>query len=243
MKTLRIHHLQHVAFESLGMLQDWIDAHRFHQSATHLYKQETLPNVDEFDVLIVLGGPMSVHDEQEFPWLKQEKTLIKQAIEHEKYVIGICLGAQLIANVLGARVYPNNEKEIGFFPVQKVDVSAEKQSEKILQLQALLHQQTVFHWHGETFDLPINTKHILQSAACLHQAFLLDDNVLGLQFHIEMNEAAIRTIIAHCKTELIDSNYIQSEALMLNEMEKYIANNRTILFAALDAILFSTPKL
>lgn len=83
----------------------------------------------------------------------------------------------------------------------------------------------------------------MQSAACLHQAFLLDDNVLGLQFHIEMNEAAIRTIIAHCKTELIDLNYIQSEALMLNEMEKYIANNRTILFAVLDAILFSTPKL
>jgi GMP synthase-like glutamine amidotransferase len=129
MQNLRIHHLQHVPFESIGLIKNWMHENDVEHTATYLYNDEELPDVSAFDCLIIMGGPMSVHDEDEFKWLKAEKELIKNAIAANKTVIGICLGAQLIASVLGANVYKNKEKEIGFFPVvQNVIANEVKQS-------------------------------------------------------------------------------------------------------------------
>src|SRR5579872_4106629 len=115
---MRYHSLQHVSFETPGLLGDFIRARGDSLSATALYHGHALPVTDDFDVLIIMGGPMSIHDEEDYPWLRAEKELIAAAIREEKKVLGICLGAQLIAAVSGARVYRNPVKEIGFWPVR-----------------------------------------------------------------------------------------------------------------------------
>lgn len=242
MEKRRIHHLQHVPFEDLGIIKDWISMRDFIHTETHIYKNENLPNVDDIDWLIVLGGPMSVNDEEEIEWLKSEKRLIREAIQKNKTVIGICLGAQLIAEVLGAKVYRNAQKEIGWFPVQSTVIAnaplvissiARNLATKFTEL---LNNQTVFHWHGETFDLPENTIRLVSSEACKNQAFLYKENVLGLQFHVEMNETSIHKIIENCREELIISDFVQSEETIKNEMEKYIEKNRKLLLEMLDTI-------
>lgn len=243
MENLRIHHIQHVPFENLGRIKEWINSNGFIHTATHLYTDENLPNIDDFDWLIVLGGPMSVNDEEELLWLKKEKAFIKQAIEKNKTIIGVCLGAQLIAEVLGAKVYRNAQKEIGWFPVQSSVIAnaplvissiARNLATKFTEL---LNNQTVFHWHGETFDLPENTIRLASSEACKNQAFLYKENILGLQFHIEMTENGINNIIENCREELIVSDFIQSEQTLKIEMKKHIEKNRELLFELLDMLL------
>ena len=237
MQNLRIHHLQHVPFESIGLIKNWMHENDVEHTATYLYNDEELPDVSAFDCLIIMGGPMSVHDEDEFKWLKAEKELIKNAIAANKTVIGICLGAQLIASVLGANVYKNKEKEIGFFPLSNVILSETKNFGKANKLQDLLHNQTVFHWHGETFELPSTAICLASSEACLQQAFLYKEKVLGLQFHLEMDEVAIESIIENCRAELTESKFIQSEETIRQEMKKHIPENRKLLFELLDGFL------
>jgi GMP synthase (glutamine-hydrolysing) len=250
MQNLRIHHLQHVPFESIGMIKDWMHENNVQHTATHLYNHEVLPDINDFDWLLVMGGPMSVNDEEEINWLNAEKEFIKQTIAANKTVIGICLGAQLIANVLGAKVYKNKEKEIGFFPIEQT-VIANEAKQSVQQnnvtsseaknlpniVEALLNNQTVFHWHGETFDLPENAVRLASSEACINQAFLYKENVLGLQFHLEMDEAAIEKIIENCRAELVESKFIQSEETIRKEMKKHIPENRKLLFELLDTLL------
>ena len=239
MQNLRIHHLQHVPFESIGLIKNWMHENDVEHTATYLYNDEELPDVSAFDCLIIMGGPMSVHDEDEFKWLKAEKELIKNAIAANKTVIGICLGAQLIASVLGANVYKNKEKEIGFFPLSNVILSETKNFGKANKLQDLLHNKTVFHWHGETFELPSTAICLASSEACLHQAFLYKEKVLGLQFHLEMDEAAIESIIENCRAELTESKFIQSEETIRQEMKRHIPENKKLLFELLDDFLKS----
>src|SRR5690606_32591469 len=114
------------------------------------------------------------------PWMKEEKKLIEKAILKGKRVIGICLGAQLIADVLGARVFPNKEKEIGWFPIELTE-----EGQKSPFFAGFNKTETVFHWHGDTFEIPKGAEHIASSKVCENQAFLFDHKVLGLQFHLE----------------------------------------------------------
>ena len=250
MQNLRIHHLQHVPFESIGMIKEWIHEHNVQHTATHLYNDEALPDVNAFDCLIIMGGPMSVNDEDDIKWLKVEKEFIKKAIEADKTVIGICLGTQLIANVLGAKVYKNRHKEIGFFPVEQTvianEVKQSVQQNNVISSAArnlatnfteLFDNQTVFHWHGETFDLPENAVLLASSEACINQAFLYKENVLGLQFHLEMDEAAIEKIIENCRVELVESKFIQSEETIQQEMKKHIPENKKMLVELLNMVL------
>ena len=161
---------------------------------TALYNNELLPSTADFDVLVVMGGPMSIHDEAEFAWLRAEKELIGDAIREGRKVLGICLGAQLIAVVCGARVYPSPQKEIGFWPVMWSDAV----------------ETTVFHWHGETFDLPAGAALLASTEACVNQAFSLGDRVVGIQFHPEVTAEIIRGMVGHEGWELVDGLYIQS---------------------------------
>ena len=116
---MKAHYLQHVPFEGLGSIETWLQSIRAAVSVTKFFEDPTLPDPDNLDLLVVMGGPMSVNDEQKFPWLAAEKEFIRKAIEKDKAVIGICLGAQLIAGAMGAAVYPNKEKEIGWFPCHR----------------------------------------------------------------------------------------------------------------------------
>ena len=146
---------------------------------------------------------MSVNDERAYPWLKPEKKFIDEAIRRGLPVVGVCLGAQLIAAALGAKVYANTHKEIGWFPIQALDVGADAFR--------FPRQATVFHWHGETFDLPSGAVRLARSSACENQAFQVGRNVIGLQFHLETTPQTAELLIQNCRGELVDGAYIQTE--------------------------------
>jgi len=167
-----------------------------------------------------MGGPMSVHDEDQYDWLTEEKKFIEKAIVRGKKVIGICLGAQLIAEVLGSRVYKNSEKEIGWMPVQLTE-----EGKKSSVFSDFADGQTVFHWHGETFDLPNSAIQLARTEACEQQAFLYDGHVLGLQFHMESTEETVAALIKNCADELTQGGkYIQTPEQLANEDHIYRCN-------------------
>ena len=158
-----------------------------------------LPAARDVDFVIVMGSPMSVNDETKHPWLVDEKRFIRDCIQTGKPVLGVCLGAQLIASAMGAKVYPNPAKEIGWFPVYAA--SAENEF-------GLPSSMDVFHWHGETFDLPHGARLLARSEACENQAFQFGNRVLGLQFHLETTPEAARQLVEHCRGELLPSKYV-----------------------------------
>jgi GMP synthase-like glutamine amidotransferase len=228
MDKLRFHCLQHVVYETPGYLTGWIDWNGFSLTVTKFFEEFQLPSHDSYDVLLVMGGYMSVNDEEHFPWLKPEKIFIAEAIQRNKKVIGICLGSQLIASALGARVYPNYEKEIGFFPI-----AFNTNYQFLKDIPQLAY---VFHWHSETFDLPEGAELIACSKGCLNQAFVVK-NALALQFHLEVNEALIKDFIFHGRDELIDGTYVQKEEEIVQNFQ-YIPECNMILEKMMSNFVF-----
>ncbi|OAI23103.1 MULTISPECIES: type 1 glutamine amidotransferase [Methylomonas] len=200
---MKVHVLQHVAFEGLGCIETWLKERRARVTFTRFYESTALPDVDDLDFIIVLGGPMSVNDELQFPWLIDEKRFIAEAIRCNKAILAICLGAQLIANALGAKVYPNREKEIGWLPLYSLH------NRSGIRLPGSFE---AFHWHGETFDLPPDSTLLASSVACKNQAFQIGPRIVGLQFHLEMLPSNVKALLAHCKHEIKPGHFIQSEA-------------------------------
>jgi GMP synthase-like glutamine amidotransferase len=216
---MHAHYLQHVPFEGLGSIESWLRDNKYTTSCSRLFQSTDLPDPDDVDLLIVLGGPMSVNDETDYPWLKLEKEFVRRMIRHEKRVLGICLGAQLIASATGAAVYPNGEKEIGWFPIKKA-------ANAVADTFHFPDSAEVFHWHGETFDLPEGAVLLAQSDACVHQAFQLGKYVIGLQFHLETTPMSQKDIIRYSRDELMKAPFIQSEDAMNSTPElKYTAIN------------------
>ena len=230
MKKLRIHYFKHVSFEGLACIEQWINQKGHQLSHTSFYLDEELPEITDIDWLIVMGGPMGVNDEEIYPWLKYEKEFIKKAIYTGKTVIGICLGSQLIANVLGAKVYPNKYKEIGWF-----DISITLQGIENKLFAGFNKKLPVFHWHGDTFDLPNEALHIFQSEACKNQSFIYKNQVLGLQFHFEVTEESLKEMILNGKHELVKDKYVQSGTEILAQKD-YIKANNELMFKVLDTL-------
>ena len=229
-KKLNVHCLQHVPFEGLGCIENWIQEHGHSLSYTTLYHNPTFPDLDTIDALIILGGPMSIHDEATFPWLKDEKVFVKSAIEQHKKIIGICLGAQLISNVLGGKVTDNEQKEIGWFPVSILDSNAEI-------LEGFPKSFAVFHWHGETFSIPENAVRLMESEACANQAFLYNNQVLGLQFHLEVTDETMKAMAFNEQSELVKDNYVQSyDEIVNNTMD--IQENNELMFRLLNYLFY-----
>jgi GMP synthase-like glutamine amidotransferase len=229
---MKVHFLQHVPFEGLGSIDPWLRQAEAEVSCTKFFEDSKLPKLDDIDFVIVMGGPMSVNDEAAFEWLKAEKKFIRCAIEANKAVLGICLGAQLIANSLGKNVYPNSEKEIGWFPVTAV--AGNDSSEHF----NFPDQATVFHWHGETFDLPENAVLLASSPACVNQAFQLGRNVLGFQFHLETTPSNVAEMVANCGGELLPSRYVQSEEDILKASSSTYLSINSLMADALDWLVF-----
>lgn len=187
---MKIHSLIHEPSEGLGAIGDWIREEGHTLTETHLHRGDGVPDVEEVDWLIVMGGPMNVYEYRTHPWLKTERRFIEKAIENGKAVLGICLGAQLIADLLGARVYQNPEIEIGWFPVR-----FSKTIELIEPLKKFPSVLTPLHWHGDTFDLPPGAVALAESDGCRNQAFALGDKIIGLQFHLEVRSQDVESFL------------------------------------------------
>jgi GMP synthase-like glutamine amidotransferase len=230
---MRIHCLQHVAFETPGTICEWAAMNNCSISYTYFFEQQfSFPSLTDFDVLLIMGGYMNVDEEEKFPWLTQEKRFIKDGIDAGKKIIGICLGSQLIASALQCAVYKGKEKEIGFFPV---DFSNEAKNNRLFD--HFISPYTLFHWHGDTFDLPENAAVIASTGVCKHQTYFIDPNIIGLQFHLEMDEATIEEMLSHDGEELKEpGNYIQSAEEIRNGFGHLDANKRD-LFLLLDKFL------
>ena len=213
----RVHYLQHVPFEGLGSIEPWLIDHKHQITVTRLYTDEdVLPNVDDVDWLIVMGGPMGIYDYDQYPWLKIEKDFIRACIDAEKTVLGICLGGQLIADTLGAKVTRNPHVEIGWLPIQVDAQSKETEIGNILS-----EAGDVFHWHGDTFSLPTGATHLAKSEGCANQAYLYNGKVLGLQFHLETTQEGAKALCKECADELVPNTYVQTEKDILHSEQKF----------------------
>ena len=193
---MRVAILQHAPFEGPGRVTQWLDLRAARVRTYHLYANARLPKVDDLDLLIVMGGPMSVHDEAALPWLKAEKRLIRKALDAGKRVLGICLGGQLLAQVLGAEVR-KGEAEIGWWPMEK-RVEADRSPLGRMLPQRLL----AMHWHGETFDLPPGAIPLYGSAACANQGFVWEERAIALQCHLESTPESIEAMLEACSEDL-----------------------------------------
>ncbi|HSQ60055.1 MAG TPA: type 1 glutamine amidotransferase [Acidobacteriota bacterium] len=196
---MRVRVLQHVPHEGPGAIAEWAEARGHELSVTRFDRGEAAPGPDAFDALVVMGGPMSANDESKYSWITPEKHLIEAAIQHDRRVLGVCLGAQLIASALGYRVFAAPEAEIGWLPVRTRPEAA--RSRAFAEMPASF---TPLHWHAETFDLPQGALHLAETDACPHQAFEIEFDggparggalVLALQFHLEATETTVRGMI------------------------------------------------
>ena len=228
------HYLQHASFEGLGSIEPWLKSSGYHISNTRLFEGEQLPDLEEISFLVIMGGPMSVNDEDELPWLVQEKDFIRGAVETGKPVLGVCLGAQLIASALGARVYSNTIKEIGWFQVQGL---LSHDPATFCFPQAV----EVFQWHGETFDLPQQAVHLARNLNCENQAFQIGETVIGMQFHLETTPRSAQQIVSHCKAELIPSATIQSKTEILSISERKYRTVNNLMKEILTYLTGKTP--
>jgi GMP synthase (glutamine-hydrolysing) len=186
--------IRHVAFEDLGVFervlaQRGIAVRYVDAGVDHLEVAE----IANADLVIVLGGPIGVYDEPSYPFLAAELRLIERRLRVGAPLLGVCLGAQLIAAAAGARVYPGPAKEIGFAPVT---LTPEGQMSSLGALSAA--RNTVLHWHGDTFDLPLGAVRLASTPVTANQAFSLGANVLALQFHMEADPRSLeRWLIGH----------------------------------------------
>lgn len=209
---MRLHAIQHVSFENLARIQAWARRKGYQISNTPLFEDGKLPDTAEFDWLIILGGPMNIYEEKKYPWLAAEKKFIEKAIGHGKMILGVCLGAQLLADVLGAKVKRNQEKEIGWHPVT---LTEDGETSKVFSV--LPREFIPFHWHGDTFEIPRGAVKTAQSDGCPNQAFEYEGRTIGLQFHLESTAEGIKRLVENCQSEIRTGKYIQSPDEMLSQ--------------------------
>ena len=194
---MRLHAFYHVPFEDVGSIKPWAADNGHELSTTCLFAEETPPPASEYDMLVVMGGPMGAYDEKDHPWLAGEKKAIEAAVAAGKSVLGICLGAQLLSVALGGSVSRNPVPEIGWF---KVEMTPQGLAEPVFA--GMPQSYYAFHWHGDTFSIPPGAVHAASSAACAHQAFVYQHKVVGLQFHLETTPSGMHNLIKHCPDDV-----------------------------------------
>lgn len=216
---MKVHWLQHAPFEELGCIAPWLAQRGAQVSQTRLYAGEALPAARDFDWLIVMGGPMNIYEYEAHPWLRDEKRLIGDALAAEKSLLGICLGAQLIADVLGGPVTRNRETEIGWF-----DVELNPAGRASRFFRGFPERFSAFHWHGDTFAIPPGAQRLMSSEACANQAFQYGERVVGIQYHLEVTAANAREWFEHERPT--PARYVQTADHILGELDRFAGNNR-----------------
>lgn len=200
---------QHDPQEDLGSFAQLLERHQLVFRYIHLFQGEMPPeDWENVGALVILGGPMGAYEEERYPFLKWEKTIIRTAAKEEIPILGICLGAQLIAAASGAAVYPGSIKEIGWYPVS---VTPEGQMDSLIGY--LPEKPTVFQWHVDSFDLPKGALRLASSTSYDNQAFRIGKSVYGLQFHLEVTPPMIDQWLDHYWKELVPVPYISTDKI------------------------------
>ncbi len=204
---MKILFVLHAAFESPGSIAKWAEQQGHATQEVHPYKGEKLPDAEQFDFLVVMGGPQSpIHIEQS-PYLYDEIELIKSAIQAKKRVLGVCLGAQLIGEALGAKTEHSPHREIGAYPVELLEAAA---ADPVFG--EFPKKFDVMHWHSDMPGIPKGAVLLAKSAGCPRQAFRYGDRVYGFQCHFELTQVLVKGMIDHCPEDLKPGEYIMSEA-------------------------------
>lgn len=218
----------HVPFEGPGIIADWAGGKGYKLHYTRFYKGDALPDASSVDILIIMGGPMNVFDFHIHSWMEDEIAWVKEFIETGKPVLGICLGAQIIASALGEEVYPGPHKEIGWHNLQFFPSMGDFKICKDLPV-----TRKVFHWHGDTFNVPVGATRIAGSQAFPNQGFVYGKHAVALQFHLEVTPESVKELVENCRDELVEGPHIQSEKEILTEQSSFDSNQQ-VLFHFLD---------
>jgi len=228
---MRIHTIQHAAFEGPGLIGEWASECGHPLSISHAITEE-YPELSDVDLLVVMGGPMNADDEDTSPWLVPEKHFVADAIAAGKLVLGVCLGAQIVAEVLGGRIERAEDREIGWYPVA---ISREAADEPLFDRWP--DEVVVGHWHGDTFTLPLGMEPVLFSEATRNQTFVFDGRVVGLQFHLEWDDEAVHALVEACGSELADGGeHVSTPEEFIAGVGEHGATCRELLFELLDAM-------
>ncbi len=227
--ALRVQILEHTPYEGIGSIERWLSWRDARVETTRFHRPDwVLPVPGDVDLVIVMGGPMSVNDEADYPWLAAEKAFLRDAVGAGAAVVGICLGAQLIASALGAVVRPAEQPEIGWFDIHATSVTT--------GCFRFPSRVPVLHWHGETFELPPGAILLADSPACENQAFQIGARVLGLQFHLEATPRSLEGMLEHESGDLRDGPYIQSERVIGDVPDSHYRHCAKLMSAVLSYV-------
>jgi len=203
---------KNIETEGPGTIGDFLNEKNITCTVLELSKSADIPDAADFDTLLMMGGPMSVNEDDIYPYIKKEESLVRDFIARDKRVLGVCLGAQIMAKALGSRVYKGAEQEIGWYDI---DITEEGLRDNLIARLATHPQKgdiwrkfKVFHWHGETFDIPNGAVRMASSALYPNQAFRYGKNAYAFQFHIEVQKAMV---FEWLKNEAVDLDKIKAE--------------------------------
>ena len=236
---LRVHYFQHIAGEGFGSCYDYLKAHQAKITATEFFalpvdlplELEALPDIDEVDLLIIMGGTMSVNDEANYPWLKLEKRWLRRYLSAGKPAIGLCLGGQLIANALGASVSRNQHQELGWMDVGRVS----HVPENYFQIPEKIN---IMQWHSETFEIPRGGVRLAQNNVCQNQMYQIGRNILGFQFHPEMTPHALQLLIENEEDSAVfNGEYVQPIAELKKTIKSKFEQGNQLLNRAIEYVV------
>jgi GMP synthase-like glutamine amidotransferase len=225
---LNIHCFMHAPYEGPGVIADWILKKGHRLSFTRFYEGDSLPDPADVDFLVIMGGPMNVFDFHIHPWMQDEIDWVAAFIRTDRPVLGICLGAQMIAAAMGSDVFPGEYREIGWHNLKCLPCLGDYRI-----CNDLPSVRKVFHWHGDTFQIPEGAFRIAESRAFANQGFIYEGRILALQFHLEVTAEGVRDLVEACGAEIMKGPYIQPVKEILAENSHY-RDNHQLMFRFLD---------
>jgi GMP synthase (glutamine-hydrolysing) len=224
---MKIHCIRHEPFEGLACIEDWINENNHELSCTFTYLQQAFPSECSFDLLIIMGGTASIYESYQESWYLDEKRFLEDCINRNIKILGICLGAQILASILGSKIYPGKAKEIGWFPVEFF-------TSDLPGLNFFPRRIETFHWHGDTFDIPEGAVKLASSEITPNQGFVYKDTLFALQFHPEMTTTSLQKIIKAAGNDLNQKGESIQTAEQILSRRELISENNLLMFKLLD---------